>query len=203
MLLNKIEFVLMNNPIKGYIQDKMEVRRLRKLSSLKPHKTILEIGCGNGTGTKLIKKYFKPKKIYALDLDPRMIDRAVRKNSDPTISFAVGDATTLQFEDNQFDAIVDFGIIHHIPNWKKSLEELKRVLKQGGELILEDLSIDTFNTFPGRFYRAILAHPYAQMYTKDEFITYLEKLQFTIVREETHHPLGILKYFVVIARKGA
>ena len=201
MKLNKIEFLLMNNPIRGYIQEKVEVRRLRTLSSLEPHKNVLEIGCGNGTGTKLIQKYFKPEKIHAIDLDQRMIEKAVKKNMDSTISFAVGDATKLQFENNQFDAVVDFGIIHHIPNWEKCLEELKRVLKPGGELILEDLSIDTFNTLPGRVYRLFLAHPYAQMYTTNQFITYLKKLQFEIAVQERFHPLRMIQYFVVIAHK--
>jgi ubiquinone/menaquinone biosynthesis C-methylase UbiE len=54
------------------------------------------------------------------------------------------DASKLDFPDNHFDAVFDFGIIHHIPNWKDCIQELKRVLKPNGEVILEELSIDTF-----------------------------------------------------------
>ncbi len=202
MILNKLEFLLMNNPVRAFIQDKVEAKRLRKLSSLPAGKTILEIGCGNGTGTKLIQKYFRPKQIHALDLDPRMIERARRKNKATSITFEVGDAAKLRFPNNHFDAVVDFGIIHHIPNWQDCLKELKRVLKPGGELLLEDLSIDTFNTLPGKFYRKILAHPYEEMYTQEEFIRHLERLRFKVVGQKTYHSLGFLRYFVVIARQG-
>jgi ubiquinone/menaquinone biosynthesis C-methylase UbiE len=54
------------------------------------------------------------------------------------------DASKLDFPDGHFDAVFDFGIIHHIPNWKDCIQELKRVLKPNGEVILEELSIDTF-----------------------------------------------------------
>ena len=64
----------------------------------------------------------------------------------------VKDASKLDFPTESFNAIFDFGIIHHIPNWKNGIEELKRVLKDGGELIPEELSLDTFSGFPGRLY---------------------------------------------------
>ena len=59
MILNKIEFILMNNFIRNIIQEYIEIKRLRKLSNLTSNKIILEIGCGTGNGSKLIKKYFK------------------------------------------------------------------------------------------------------------------------------------------------
>ncbi len=199
MIVNKLEFLLMNNPIRTYIQDRLEAKRLRKLSSLPSGKVVLEIGCGNGTGAKLIKKYFSPKEIYAVDLDERMIKLAKENNTDSSIYFEVGDASSLKYKSNQFDAIFDFGIIHHIPNWKDCLKELKRVLKPGGKLILEDLSIETFNGFFGWFMKKTLKHPYDTMYKRNDFIDYLKTLDFNIVREQSYHPM--IKYFVVIAKK--
>lgn len=143
--MNKNEFWLMNNPARAFIQ-RFEARKLRKMSDLKEGKNILEIGCGQGVGTQLIKTYFKPQRIQAIDLDPKMIQRAKRRIKDSHVHFEVGDASQLRFKDNSFDAIFDFGIIHHIPNWRDCLKELYRVLKPGGQLIMEDLSIDTFQT---------------------------------------------------------
>src|SRR3990167_9301495 len=130
----------MNNPVRNLIQERIEVKRLRKLSGLPPNKTALEIGCGTGNGSKLIKKYFEAKKIYATDLDERMINIAKRRNTVESITFEVQDATKLKYSSKSFDAIFDLGVIHHIPNWKDCLKELKRVLKPNGQLILEDLS---------------------------------------------------------------
>src|SRR3989338_4858354 len=146
MLLNKIEFFLMNNPIRKLIQDKIEAKMLRKASNLPKEKNVLEIGCGNGTGTLLINKYFSPNIISAIDLDPRMIRKAKNKVKLSNVNFEVGSATKLPYKSKFFDAVFDFGVIHHIPNWKDSIKELKIVLKKNGLVILEDLSIDTFNT---------------------------------------------------------
>src|SRR3989338_4670507 len=129
MKLNKIEFFLMNNPVRAALQKK-EAQKMRALSQLKKGAVVLEIGSGRGVGTKLIKKYFQPQKITAIDLDLKMIVIAKKRNKDPSITFQVGDAAKLPFENKQFDAVFDFGIIHHIPNWKDCLKELKRVLKQ-------------------------------------------------------------------------
>lgn len=199
MILNKIEFMLMNNPIRAFIQKNIEIKRLKKYATIDKNKTILEIGCGNGNGTKLIKHYFSPKQIIAVDLDKKMVKIAKKKNKDHSISFEVGNAAKLKYNSNQFDAVVDFGIIHHIPNWKTCLKEIKRVLKPGGELIAEDLSIETFSTPFGKLLKRILKHPYQQMYTTDEFVEELRRLGFQI-KTKKEYSLGI-KYFLVIAKK--
>lgn len=201
MILNKLEFALMNNPLRRFIQDKIEIKELRSRSSLPPHKAILEIGCGSGYGTRLIQRYFQPTKIEAVDLDPRMIVLARKRVQDPTISFRVGSATKLPFKSNTFDAVIEFGIIHHIPNWKKAVEELYRVLTPGGELLLEDLSAETFETPLGKWYKRFLDHPYKKMYRRDEFIDYLQSVGFQIIVQKQYHPLYLLKYFVIIAQK--
>lgn len=170
----------MNNPIRNLIQRHIEFKRLRKWSHLPPNKIILEIGCGTGNGSQLIKKYFQAKRIHAIDLDKRMVDIAKKNNKDGSISFEVQDATQLKYKDNFFDAVFDLGVIHHIPNWKDCLEELKRVLKPKGQLIIEDLSIETFSTPLGRIVRESLDHPYDSMHTEDEFARYLEKIGFRI-----------------------
>ncbi len=200
--MNRLEFVLMNNPLRQLVQRTLEVKRMWKLARLQPGASlVLEIGCGSGYGTKLIKKHFKPKHIEAIDLDPKMIKVAIQKNQDPSVTFSVGDAACLTYEDKTFDAIFDFGIIHHIPNWKDCLKELQRVLKPGGTLVLEDLSIETFTTRFGKILRRLLVHPYDSMYTKKEFFHYLESQGFKIIHKAEYNPLGLIKYFILIANK--
>ena len=67
------------------------------------------------------KEIFSPEKIVATDLDETMIELARKDNDDNRIDFVVMDASRLEFPDNYFDAVFDFGIIHHIPNWQSSL----------------------------------------------------------------------------------
>ena len=44
----------------------------------------------------------------------------------------VGDAENLPFEDDFFDAVYSWGVIHHSPNTSKAVDEIFRVLKNGG-----------------------------------------------------------------------
>ena len=153
MKLNYLEFLLMNNPIRAYVQEKYELPILMNMLMSNTFDSVLEIGCGNGNGTKLIKRYFNPLHITAIDLDEKMIQIAQVTVHDESTIFQVMDASKLDFPNESFDAKFDFGIIHHIPNWKNCIGELRRVLKEGGKLILEELSLDTFSGFPGTFVR--------------------------------------------------
>jgi ubiquinone/menaquinone biosynthesis C-methylase UbiE len=203
MKLNKIEFLAMNNPIRAFIQEKYELKILRAMTSVKDVQRILEIGCGNGNGSKLIKKYFSPKYIIGIDLDEKMIKLASKRNRDTSISYRVMDASNLDFPDKYFDAVFDFGIIHHIPNYKDALKEIKRVLKPKGELILEDLSIEAFTKGIGRLWRILSDHPYQSMYTPEQFTGFLNEIGFTIENYKKSNPLKMIRFFSLNAIKGS
>lgn len=201
MLMNKIEILSMNNPIRAWIQEHIELSRLKKyLPASLRDQSVLEIGCGNGNGAKLIKKHFNPKKITAVDLDERMISIAKKNNKSATTFFEVGDAANLRYKNDTFDAIFDFAIIHHIPNWKECLRELHRVLKKGGLVIIGDLSIETFNNGIGKSWKIILDHPYEEMYDRESFFAELERLGFEIKTKKIYNSLSV-QHFIVIARK--
>lgn len=198
MRLNLFEFFLMNNPIRAKVQANYEMPILRRMTSLQNPKHILEIGCGNGYGTTLIMKSFGPERITAIDLDEKMIARARRRKLEG-VTFKVMDASRLEFPDNEFDAVVDFGIIHHIPNWKECLEEVKRVLRPGGEILIEDLSTDSFTTWSGLILKAITDHPYDSMYSQDEFTRYLGQIGFTLREVNAFNWSRLIRFFTVNA----
>jgi ubiquinone/menaquinone biosynthesis C-methylase UbiE len=189
----------MNNPIRAFAQEKYELPILMNMLSSTTFDSVLEIGCGNGLGTKLIKKHFKPLHMTAIDLDEKMIQIARETFHESQTLFQVMDASKLGFSNESFDAVFDFGIIHHIPNWKDCVDELRRVLKVGGKLILEEFSLETFSGFPGRIYRTLLAHPYEQMYTVDEFVLYLKYAGFKINDLKKANPFKIARYFWLVA----
>lgn len=64
MKLNNVEFLLMNNPMRAWVQELVEIKAFTGVTNLVRDGEVLEIGYGNGNGARLIDKYFHPKKIY-------------------------------------------------------------------------------------------------------------------------------------------
>jgi ubiquinone/menaquinone biosynthesis C-methylase UbiE len=93
-----------------------------------PRKRILEIGCNQG----LIVKKMRERGVDAqgIDINPQAIESACVKEVE------VMDATSLRFEDSTFDSIYSAHTIEHIPNLVKALQEMARVVKKGGRILL-------------------------------------------------------------------
>ena len=178
MITNSIEFWAMNNPVRGLIQRYYEAPRLKKLSKGRTD-TILEIGCGQGVGARAVYSLFGPRRYVGIDLDPRMIKRAKHKGRRlENATFLEGDASSLAFADDFFDLTIDFGIVHHIPNWREALAEVHRTLKINGEFLFEELPLETWERGIGKPLKKILEHPYDRMFRRQEFVDELEKLGF-------------------------
>lgn len=185
MLMNAVEYWAMNNPIRGTIQKRLEAPRLQQLCQGRAD-TVLEIGCGQGLGAAIIRSIFSPRDYCGIDLDPKMIQRARKKQRDLSgAKFLQADAAQLPFTDNHYDLVVDFGIIHHIPNWRDALAEIHRVLKPQGEFFFEELPVETWERGIGRPLKKLLKHPYDDMFRQLEFVRELESLGFDVeVRED-------------------
>jgi len=185
MLLNKLEYWAMNNPLRGFIQRHYEAPRLKRLANGTAD-NVLEIGCGQGAGTRIIYDLFGPQRYVGVDLDPRMIRRARKKaHALPNATFMQGDVSSLDFPDASFDLVVDFGIVHHVPNWRDALAELHRILKVRGEFLFEDLCVETWERGIGIPFKRLTDHPYERMFRKQEFCDELEALGFHVVTHET------------------
>ena len=199
MLMRKVQFQLMSFKLGRVIALSGIVSKLREVSKLPPNGRILEIGCGNGIGSRLINKHFSPSEMTAMDLDERLVRAARGNNPDLDITFEVGDATRLKYKNNEFDAVIDLNVMHHIPNWRDSLNEMKRVIRPAGEFIVKDLSIETFETLVGRISRKIVHHPYDDMFRELEFVDYLKEIGFRVSYYESFRPWDQTSYFLLIA----
>lgn len=180
MLLNRIEKAMMNNPIRTGLQRYMEAPQLLKMGGKMKGGLALEIGCGRGIGTELILDLFGATQVDAFDLDPHMVELA-RKRLNPRgnrVRLWSGDVTTILAQENHYDAVFDFGIIHHVPIWEDALQEIYRVLKPGGRFYAEEV-LDKFILSP--IWRRLLDHPLENRFDQYRFCNSLEKIGFTLV----------------------
>jgi ubiquinone/menaquinone biosynthesis C-methylase UbiE len=173
MLLNRAEYALMNNPVRAAIQRHFEAQRLLRLGGALDGGRALEVGCGRGVGVELIFGVFGADSVDAFDLDPRMVARTRDRLSayGSRARVWVGDATAISVPDATFDAVFDFGIIHHVPEWRRAVAEVHRVLKPGGIFYGEEV-LRRFIVHP--ITRRILEHPLSDRFDTAGFGRALE-----------------------------
>lgn len=118
MKLNWFEKLFMNSPIRPMNQRK-EARFMLQLGGDVRSGRVLEIGCGRGVGVEIIFDIFDPSCVEAFDFDPDQVRLAKQRLSSryqDKVNIYTGDATKISFPDNHFDAVFDFGALHHIPD---------------------------------------------------------------------------------------
>jgi ubiquinone/menaquinone biosynthesis C-methylase UbiE len=183
MLLNRFETLVMNNPVRSAIQRHAEAARLLAMGGPMRGGRALEVGCGQGVGVELILDVFGAGSVDAMDLDPRMIalarSRSARRGD--RVHLAVGEVTAIDAPDATYDAVFDFGILHHVPPWRDALAELHRVLRPGGRLYAEEV-LDRFIRHP--VWRRLLDHPQTDRFDHRGFVTGLEAAGFRLVADQ-------------------
>ena len=160
----------MNNPVRALVQRHHEAALMERFGGRVEGGQVLEIGCGRGVGTEIIFERFGAWEVHAFDLDPDMIEQARRRLAAyplDRLKLSVGDAARIDAEDASYDAVFDFGIIHHVPDWRRAVAEVGRVLKPGGRFFFEEVTKKALGRW---FYRTFLEHPTENRFTANEFI---------------------------------
>lgn len=163
MKLNMFEKMYINSPFHTPAQIRV-VNFLRGVRELPAGSRVVEIGCGRGVGMQLIVRAFRPASAEALDIDPKMIrltERRLRSVKESPVAVRQADVHRMPYPDGSIDAVFDFGVLHHLENWKQGLDEVVRVLRPQGYFYIEEYFPALYaNAFFGR----LLAHP-----TEDRF----------------------------------
>lgn len=139
MKLSSKEFDAMQMDWRKWYIEKVKLKTFKKFGLRIPGRDILEVGCGNGYAASLITGE-KPRSYTGLDIMPEQLEKA-RARDLPDASFVEGSADDLSaFPDGSFDAVLDFCILHHVEGWRTFFDECHRVLKDGGNIYVADLS---------------------------------------------------------------
>jgi ubiquinone/menaquinone biosynthesis C-methylase UbiE len=183
MILNRLEFLLMNNPLRSAVQRHVEARRFLRMGGPLPGARALEIGCGRGVGVEVILDVFGAASVDAFDLDPRMVALAQQRliSRGPKVRLWVGDAATMKASNAAYDAVFDFGIIHHVPEWRDVLVEVHRVLKPGGYFFAEEPVGGVLNH---PLMHRLFAHPVEDRFEVADFRSALRSAGFFPLKEE-------------------
>ena len=107
---------------------------------------VLEIATGFGINTWALLEFLKSVGgvLTSIDIDPKAIKRARkifgRYIEEGILSLDVADARSLPYSSGSFDYVVSHMTMHHIDDIEGALDEMLRVLKPGGRIIIVDLN---------------------------------------------------------------
>ncbi|MBR1424338.1 ubiquinone/menaquinone biosynthesis methyltransferase [bacterium] len=113
-----------------------------KLLKIQSGENILDICCGTGDFTRIIRKLCPKAKVIGLDFSEGMIKKARQQN--PNEEFIIADCTNLPFNDEEFDYITAGFGLRNIENRTKAILEIRRTLKSGGKFLHLDFGNGKF-----------------------------------------------------------
>lgn len=118
----------------GYHQSRIHSIIFRLLRSrINKETLVLEVGCGQGDLTSKLSEL--EGKLVAFDIS-RIGILKTRERVSSDCNLSISDATKLPFKSNQFDIVIISEVLEHIVAQQKCINELDRVIKPGGFLIL-------------------------------------------------------------------
>ena len=162
----------LNRFLSAGIDVKWRKKAIRQLKSLAPKK-ILDVATGTADVAILTYQLLKPEKIIGIDISEGMLDLGRKKieklQLNKKIELQSGDSEVIRFENDSFDAItVAFGV-RNFQHLAKGLQEMHRVLKPGGKLVVLEFSKPTqpgFKLFYG-FYMNKVAPALGKLFSSN------------------------------------
>jgi ubiquinone/menaquinone biosynthesis C-methylase UbiE len=126
--------------LKWIMREEAFKQRLIGRTNIQPGMKVLDLGCGTGTLTVMLKRTYPRASITGLDADQQVLEMARKKGRGLNILWEAGFASSLPFPDLAFDCVTASLVIHHLvtDDKRRAFKEVHRVLKPNGELFTLD-----------------------------------------------------------------
>jgi ubiquinone/menaquinone biosynthesis C-methylase UbiE len=168
--MNWAESIYINSGLRTKRLRRSVIPRLIALGGRAEGLEVLDIGCGPGECVAGEIDDFGAHHVTAIDFDPKMVHRANRRLAEYgcRVTVVEGDVTTLPYENETFDAVFNFAVLHHVPDWRAGLQETARVLKVGGRLFSQDHDVANHDWLS----RHLFVHP-PDRFTNADFLDHV------------------------------
>ncbi len=136
-------------------RQRLEKERYPRAAEHQSESLLLDVATGTADVAIMTEKYLQPDKIIGIDISEQMLavgrTKVAKLKLNDRIELLKGDSEAINFPDNTFDAItVAFGV-RNFENLSKGLEEMYRVLKPGGKVMILEFSKPRQVAFKGLY----------------------------------------------------
>lgn len=188
--MKKLELILSNEPDIAF---RNRVHFILTELKAKPTDKILEVGCGRGFILNILSE-LSPADFHGVDINRKHLAVARKQLKNRNVRIKYASAYALPYSDHTFDAVVFTEVLEHLGDENKALNEIHRVLKPRGKLIMTvpnkeypflwDPINKTFETLFGThikkgIFSGIWAH-HIRLYGKEQLESVLQNNKFCI-----------------------
>lgn len=110
-------------------------------------KIVLDIACGDGYGAAMLARH--AAQVTGVDIDTPTVERARGKYVADNLRFLQGSATDIPLDDDSVDLVVSFETIEHLMEQDRMLDEIRRVLRPEGILLISSPDKYEYSDVPG------------------------------------------------------
>ncbi len=128
---------------------------------IRPGQRVLDVGCGTGVVTRMMAERTGVEgHVTGLDPSQAMLDQARRYSQFPPVAWVAGEGEHLPFSDASFDAVTAQFSLRNMRDWSAGLQEMVRVLKPGGRLVVLDIvqPLSTLGSLAWNGLKAVTQH---------------------------------------------
>ncbi|MEH7546549.1 class I SAM-dependent methyltransferase [Neobacillus vireti] len=164
-------------------KDGKDLQKLIEIAEVTGKEELLDVATGGGHTANAFASLVK--RVTAVDLTQEMLTAAekfVIGNGNQNVEFIKGDAESLPFSNDSFDVVTCRIAPHHFPNINEFIKEVFRVLKQGGQFLLDDNVVPEDDQYD-QFYNKVEKwrdYSHFRAWKKSEWIRMLEFAGFEI-----------------------
>ena len=153
-----------------------------KILTKKDFKSVVDIGCGEGSFLKEMIKLINVKKAVGTDISYFILKQAQKNN--PDMDFFRSDSENLPFKNDEYELSTIIDVLEHVPNPEKMIQEARRVSKYVLiKVPMEDnLFINTYKRFVKTNWKDMMGH--INFYHLESINKFMEDNGFELIRYE-------------------
>jgi len=144
---------------------------------------VLELASGPGTLSNRIAD--SCRHVTITDFSEKMIEEAEKNVIKKNVTFELADATRLQISNSSFDTIIIANALHIMPEPKKAIDEIKRVIKKDGLIICPIFTREKIEHKYKEYFLEMLGFKTFNRWTNETYIRFLKENDLEIIKQDT------------------